>query len=267
MSRLQTIFTARAEDLDRVKRQHPLTEVRRAAEQSPMPRDFLAALCSQGGKISIVAEIKRASPSRGVLRAGLDVAAQARLYHAGGAVAVSVLTEPRFFQGSLEDLITVAREIPLPLLRKDFIFDPYQLYEARAAGADAILLIASYLDWAHLRDLMVLTQTLGMTALVEVHTAEDLEKALYAGPPRLIGINNRNLHDFSVNLETTLALRPLIPTGIRVIAESGIHTREDIQRLCAVGVDAFLIGEALVQSVDPVTLLSELRGEGGNYGG
>lgn len=262
MSWLQTIFTARAEDLERVKRQYPLTGVRRAAEQAPPPRDFLARLHSQNGRIAVVAEIKRASPSRGVLRADLDVVAQARLYHVGGAMAVSVLTEPRFFQGSLEDLAAVSRATPLPVLRKDFIFDPYQLHEARAAGADAVLLIASYLDTVLLRDLMALTQALGMTALVEIHTGEDLEKALRAGPPALIGINNRNLHDFSVRLDTTFALRPLIPEGIRVIAESGIRTREDIQRLCAVGVDAFLIGEALVQASDPVALLRELRGEG-----
>jgi indole-3-glycerol phosphate synthase len=262
MSRLQTIFTARAEDLERVKRQYPFTGVRRVAEQAPPPRDFLAALHSRDGRIAIVAEIKRASPSRGVLRADLNVVTQARLYHAGGAAAVSVLTEPRFFQGSLEDLSAVVHAISLPVLRKDFIFDPYQIYEARAAGADAILLIASYLDQERLRDLMALTQTLGMTALVEVHTAEDLEKVLRAGLPRLIGINNRNLHDFSVSLNTTFALCPLIPAGIRVIAESGIHTREDIQRLCAIGIDAFLIGEALVRASDPVALLRELRGEG-----
>ncbi|MDT8899050.1 indole-3-glycerol phosphate synthase TrpC [Thermanaerothrix sp. 4228-RoL] len=267
MSRLRDIFAARVEDLDRVKHQHPLTEVRRLAEQSPPPRDFLTALHPQDGRVAIVAEIKRASPSRGILRADLDVVDQARLYEAGGAVAVSVLTEPRFFQGDLEDLSLVARTIPLPVLRKDFIFDPYQLYEARAAGASAVLLIASYLDRVLLQDLMALTQTLGMTALVEIHTVEDLEKSLHAGLPRLIGINNRNLHDFSVSLDTTITLRHLIPAGIRVIAESGIHTREDIQRLRSVGVDAFLIGEVLVLASNPVALLRELRGEGSNHGG
>ncbi|WP_299025220.1 indole-3-glycerol phosphate synthase TrpC [uncultured Thermanaerothrix sp.] len=267
MSQLEAIFAARAEDLEWLKRQRPFPVVRREAEQSAPPRDFRAALRSCDDCPAIIAEIKRASPSRGMLCVNLDVVAQARLYNIGGAVALSVLTEPRFFRGNLDDLAAVVREVPLPVLRKDFIFDPYQLYEARAAGADAVLLIASYLDEGLLHDLMTLTQALGMTALVEIHTAEDLEKALRAGPPCLIGINNRNLHDFSISLDVTRWLRPLVPAGIGVIAESGIQTSQDIRYLRTVGVEAFLIGEALVRAADPVALLRELRGECDDHGG
>ncbi len=258
MSRLHEIFATRARDLEIVKHQRPLAVVRREAEEAPLPRDFLAALRSTQNKPAIIAEIKRASPSRGVLYADLDALTQARRYMEGGAVALSVLTEPRFFQGNLADLLAVAGTVPLPVLRKDFILDPYQIYEARAAGADAVLLIASYLEEPLLRDLMALANTLGMVALVEVHTLEDLERAWRAGSPRLIGINNRDLHDFSVDLKVTLTLRPYIPPEIQVVAESGIHTSQDLRRLRAVGITAFLVGEALVRAEDPIALLRDL---------
>lgn len=214
----------------------------------PAERSGAGAAPGRGGPppLALIAEIKRASPSRGPLAPGLDPAELARLYAAGGAAAISVLTDERFFQGSLDDLRrAAAAQTGLPLLRKEFVLDEYQVYEARAAGADALLLIAACLDAAQLQALHSLAQELGLTALVEVHAADELERTLACGP-RLVGVNNRNLQDFSVSLETCLALRRLIPAGVPVVAESGIHTRQDVQRLAAGGLQAMLVGESLV---------------------
>jgi len=213
--------------------------------------------CLRGGDIKLIAEIKRASPSVGTLSPNLDVATMARSYQRGGASAISVLTERDFFQGSLDDLILVRQTTSLPVLCKDFVLDAYQVYEACAYGADAILLIASLLSQDSLDSLVMLTNQLDISALVEVHDEQDLEKAL-ATKANIIGINNRNLANFSVNLETTDKLRPLIPNSKIVVSESGIHTAEDVSHLKAIGVNAVLIGEALVTSPDPTAKIKEL---------
>jgi indole-3-glycerol phosphate synthase len=184
----------------------------------------------------------------------------ARLYARAGAHAVSILTEPDFFQGSLEDLKAAREAMNLPLLRKDFILEPYQVYEARVFGADAILLIVAILPPKKLRQLLALSQELGMDALVEVHQEVEVKTALKANA-RVIGINNRNLKDFSVDLKTTLRLRPLIPPEVMVVSESGIHSHADVELLRQVRVDAVLIGEALVTSPDPLSKIRELLGQ------
>jgi len=229
--------------------------IEQIGSQEP-PRDFTRIL-SLPGAVNIIAEAKKASPSKGVIRADFDPVAIASNYADNGACAVSVLTEEHFFQGHLEYLARIRRMVDIPLLRKDFIIDPYQVYEARAAGADAFLLIAAVLDPVQLRSLLCLGDSLGMHALVEVHTREELDKALNADP-RIIGINNRNLNTFETTIETTLQLRPFIPDGIITVSESGISTPEDIRQLRTCGVDAFLIGESLMRESDPGSKLSEL---------
>ncbi len=253
---LHTIIEQTKKDLhDRI------TSVRRAelmaqiAAQQPA-RDFSLALRRPSG-VTIIAEAKKASPSKGVIRADFDPVGIARSYAANGARAVSVLTEEHFFQGHLNYLAMIRRAVEIPLLRKDFIIDPFQVYEARAAGADAFLLIAAVLDTGHLRTLVRLGNNLGMHALVEVHTAEELKTALDADP-HIIGINNRNLNTFETNIETSLHLRPLIPDSIITVSESGITTPDDIRRLRACGIDAFLIGETLMRATDPARKLTEL---------
>lgn len=223
------------------------------------PRNFTAALSRGRFHTSpyLIAEVKRASPSKGLLAPNMDAAALAGIYERCGAAAVSVLTEPEYFRGSLADLESVRAAIGLPILRKDFILDPYQVYEARAHGADAVLLIVAILSRGELRSLLETAHSLGMTALVEIHDREELEQAL-ALDPEIIGINNRHLADFSVSLETTIQLRPLVP-GL-VVSESGIHTRDDVVKLKNAGVDAILVGEALVGSADPARKIRELLG-------
>lgn len=218
-------------------------------------RDF-ARILSRPGAVNIIAEVKKASPSKGIIRADFDPVAIARSYADNGACAVSVLTEEHFFQGQLEYLARIRRMVEIPLLRKDFIIDPYQVYEARAAGADAFLLIAAVLDPVQLRSLLRLGESLGMHALVEIHTAEELANALNT-ESKIIGINNRNLDTFETNIETTLQLRPLIPDGIITVSESGITTPEHIRRLRSCGIDAFLIGESLMREPDPGLKLSQ----------
>jgi len=245
----------------------PLDDLELLAAVSPHPGSFRAALLYGGNppqaavngssKISIIAEVKRASPSRGRLNAGLDVAKLVGAYARGGAAAISVLTEPKFFEGSLVDLAKARRATELPLLRKDFIIDPYQVYEARVAGADALLLIASILPDARLRELLELARSLGMAVLVEVHTAADTDKALAAGAD-IVGINNRDLTDFSIDLAVTMNLRPLIPAGVIVVSESGIRSADDIARLESAGINAVLVGEALTCNPDPECKIREL---------
>ncbi|MCL0089810.1 indole-3-glycerol phosphate synthase TrpC [Dehalococcoidia bacterium] len=207
--------------------------------------------------LKLIAEVKRASPSKGLLAPNIDAATFARTYEEAGAAAVSVLTESEYFRGSLTDLESVRAAVGLPILRKDFILDPYQVYEARAHGADAVLLIVGILSPVELRSLLETTHSLGMTALVEIHDREELEQVL-AIDPEIIGINNRNLADFGVSLETTVQLRLLVP-GL-VVSESGIHTRDDVVKLEDAGVDAILVGEALVSSPDPARKIRELLG-------
>lgn len=237
--------------------------LRRAAEQSPTPRDFLAAIQRRrfGLRPSLIAELKRASPSKGILAPHLDLFQVADIYTQNGAAAISVLTDEKFFQGKLETLhdLRFTHHSSLPLLRKDFIIDPSQIYEARANGADAILLIAAALpDDSHFAELHTCAQSLGLTALVEVHDEAETERALKIPNIQLIGINNRNLATFDVSLTITERLRPMIPTDITVVAESGIFTAADVERLENVNIDAILVGEALVTSEDIPAKVREL---------
>lgn len=257
MSRLTEIFAHKRDELAERQAERPLAAVIHASSDAAPPLDFVAALRGAAARPALIAEIKAASPSRGVLAPNFDPRGLARTYADNGAAAISVLTDARYFRGSLTYLEAVRRETPgIPLLRKDFICDPYQVYETRAAGADAVLLIAAALPSDQLAALHALAHTLGMAALVEVHAADELEAALTCRPG-LVGINNRNLHDFTVSLATTEGLASRIPDDICLVAESGIFTRADIARLAQVprqghshGIDAILVGEALVTAGD-----------------
>ena len=255
---LERIVAARRRAVEQAKQTTPAAKLEERAAVAPPAREFAAALARDG--LNVIAELKKASPSRGVIRADYNPAQLARALEAAGACALSVLTEPEFFQGALEDL-QVARSVTrLPVLRKDFIFDPYQVYEARAAGADAFLLIAAILRTAELQQLMTLGKQLSMAALVEVHTADELERALEAGA-EIIGINNRDLRTFEVSLDTSLRLLAAIPDACIAVSESGLRTRDDLRRLRKAGFDGFLIGEHLMQSVEPAAALRQLIAE------
>ncbi|MBN2115102.1 MAG: indole-3-glycerol phosphate synthase TrpC [Anaerolineales bacterium] len=245
--------------------------VRHAAEASPAPRDFLAALSplpageGLGVRARLIAELKRASPSKGILAAHLDLFQVADLYAQNGAAALSVLTDEKFFLGKLETLskLRFVHKLGLPLLRKDFLIDEVQLYESRANGADAVLLIAAALtDDRHFAELHALALELGLTPLVEVHNEAEAERALKLKDVRLIGINNRNLATFDVSLETTERIRPMIPDTITVVSESGIFAASDVERLSKANVDAILVGEALVTSGDIPAKVREFVGAG-----
>jgi indole-3-glycerol phosphate synthase len=256
---LTRILAAKATEVAASRAAVSLETLRRRALAAPPPRDFVGALRARidAGEPAVIAEIKRASPSRGVLRADFDPAAIARAYAAHGAACLSVLTDRQFFQGAPEHL-TAAREASgLPALRKDFVIDPYQVHEARALGADCILLIAAALDDERMRGLETLARDLGMAVLVEVHDAAELERALALASP-LIGINNRDLRTFETRLETTLALLSGIPAGRMVVTESGIIAREHVELLRRAGVHIFLIGEALMRAPDPGSALADL---------
>jgi indole-3-glycerol phosphate synthase len=228
---------------------------RRAGEAISRRRDFAAALTQH--RPAVIAEIKKASPSKGVLAEQFDPASLARAYKQGGAAALSVLTDEKYFQGTLLDLESARDAADLAVLRKDFTIDPYHVKEAAAHGADAILLIAAILTEREMRDFRELAEHYRMAALVEVHEAEELERAVASGA-RMIGVNNRNLHTFEVNLRTALRLVEKIPEGAIKVAESGIHSAKDIQRLTAAGYDAFLVGEHLMKSGDPANALRAL---------
>jgi len=257
---LEQIVNSTRKSLAQHMEQTPLASLERAIAYQASPRDFAGAL--RGDGIRLIAEVKRASPSKGLLCPNLAASSLAHVYSKSGAAAISVLTEPEYFLGSFADLEAVRREVDLSLLCKDFIIDPYQIYKARAHGADAVLLIAAILSQHELKDLLETAHSLGMSALVEVHNHDELRKALRVSPG-IIGINNRNLEDFTVNLETTFKLRPLIPAGVLVVSESGIHTRDDVLRLQQAGVNAILVGEALVTSPDPAAKIAELLGKVG----
>lgn len=240
--------------------------LRRSAEHSPAPRDFLAHITRRrlAAHPSLIAELKRASPSKGILAPHLDLFQVADIYIENGASAISVLTDEKFFMGKLETLYELRfdKKIKAPLLRKDFIIDEAQLYEARVNGADAILLIAAALtDDKLFADLHACALELGLTPLVEVHDEAETERALKLKDVKFIGVNNRNLATFEVSLETTEKLRPLIPPDITVVAESGIFTAQDVQRLSKANVDAILVGEALVTADDIPTKVRELSGK------
>ncbi len=240
------------------RRQHrPLAEVRAAARDSPPPRDFAAAL--RGPGIALIAEIKKASPSAGLIRADFAPAAIARAYARNGAAALSVVTDEAYFLGCDAYLQQARQAVELPVLRKDFTVDAYQVYEARALPADAVLLIAALLDDRQLDDLAGLAAELGLAAVVEVHTASELARAV-AVRARIVGVNNRDLRTFATRLETTLELRPRVPREVTLVSESGIRSRQDVVRLAAAGVDAILVGEALMRQPDIGAKVRELLG-------
>ncbi|MEX0891905.1 MAG: indole-3-glycerol phosphate synthase TrpC [Gemmatimonadota bacterium] len=233
-------------------------ELRAAAAAAGPPRDFASALRA-GGQVRLIAEVKRRSPSAGWLARELDPAATARRYFAAGAACVSVLTDAAYFGGGLADLIDVRAAVPLPVLRKDFIIEPLQLHEARAAGADAVLLIVRILEDHALAELHALARTLGMAALVEVHDGPELERALGAGA-ELVGVNNRDLDTFTTDLGLSIRLAEAVPPGTLLVAESGIRDAADVARLGAAGVDAVLVGESLVRAADGGAAAGALTG-------
>jgi indole-3-glycerol phosphate synthase len=252
---LDEIVRFRRDDVARAIRDTPLKEL----EQSPTyatPRRGFAQALRRGG-VAIIAEVKKASPSRGVIRPEFDPVAIARAYEHAGAIAVSVLTEERFFQGHLDHLGQVRRAVNLPILRKDFLIDPYQVIEARAWGADAVLFIVAILGDPQLDEMLAAAREQGVDALVEIHDERELERALTSGA-EIIGINNRDLRTFVTTLETAERLRPLVPASAVPVAESGISSPADIVRLRRAGFDAFLIGECLMRAPDPGMKLREL---------
>jgi len=258
---LGRIIAVKATEVARAKGVKPLAAVRKEAGLAQPARDFAGALRARiaAGRPAVVAEIKKASPSRGVLRGEFDPAAIAASYARHGAACLSVLTDGPFFQGTLEHLRQARAACALPVLRKDFVLEPYQVYEARAAGADCILLIVSVLETAPMRELEAAAHELGMAVLVEAHDAVELERALELKTP-LIGINNRNLRTFETRLETTLDLMPRIPEGRLVVTESGVLTPADVRTLREGGVDCFLVGEAFMRAPDPGPELARLFG-------
>jgi len=255
---LHRIVEARLASIAHRKRVVPEVALKTAVEKKVAPpRDFAGALSRTGG-INIISELKKASPSRGVIRQEYAPAALAASLEQAGAAALSVLTEEDFFSGSLADLKEASRVTRVPILRKDFIVDPWQVWETRAAGADSFLLIAAILDDSSLRELLDLGRSLKMEALVEVHSPEELKRALAAGA-RIVGVNNRDLRDFQVHVETSLELAEAIPDDRIAVSESGLRSHNDLVRLQLAGFDAFLIGEQVMQSADPGAALRELR--------
>jgi len=260
---LQKIIAVKTEEIAAARAECQPAAMRAKAEAAAAgelaPRDFEGALRAKiaAGRAAVIAEIKKASPSKGVLRENFEPATIARQYEAGGAACLSVLTDRRFFQGAPEYLLAARAATALPALRKDFIVDPYQVYEARAMGADCILLIVAALAPGPMRELEAVARELGMAVLVEVHDAAELDAALMLATP-LVGINNRNLRTFDVSLETTLSLLPRIPADRLVVTESGILARADVAKMRAQSVDAFLVGEAFMRADDPGAALRGL---------
>ncbi len=256
---LRSILARKAEEVTERARRAPLAELKNNLAQAPAPRGFLKAIRSRvaTGQPAVIAEIKKASPSKGLLRADFRPAEIAQSYERHGATCLSVLTDTDFFQGSDEHLKQARAACALPVLRKDFTMDAYQVYEARIIGADAILLIVAALGDAQMRELAELAAQLGMDVLVEVHDAAELERAL-ALPVPLIGINNRDLRTFHTSLETTLDLLGKIPADRVVVTESGIHAPADVARMRARGVNVFLVGEAFMKADEPGGKLQEL---------
>jgi indole-3-glycerol phosphate synthase len=256
---LDKILARKADEVVEAKALTPLAALRASVEAAPPPRDFVGALRAKigCGEAAVIAEIKKASPSKGILRADFDPAAIAASYAAHGAACLSVLTDRDFFQGAPEHLQAARGACVLPVLRKDFVIDAYQVYEARAMGADCILLIAAALSDAQMREFEALARELGLAVLAEVHDAAELERALRLATP-LIGINNRNLRSFDTSLDTTLAMLPRIPADRLVITESGILTPEHVSHMRKHSVHAFLVGEAFMRAADPGAELRRL---------
>ena len=259
---LARILERKHEEIAEGVREVPLTEMRRRAADAPPPRGFRAALDAKigEGRPAVIAEIKRASPSRGIIRRDFDPSRIAAGYERGGAAALSVLTDREFFQGAPEHLRAARAATALPVLRKDFLIHPWQLHEARAMGADCVLLIVAALDDGPLRELADLAGEIGLDTLVEVHDEAELDRALRIPAP-LIGINNRDLRTFETSLATTERLAARVPAGLRAVTESGIASREDVTRLRARDVHAFLVGEAFMSAPDPGERLAVLFGE------
>jgi indole-3-glycerol phosphate synthase len=255
---LERILVAKAAEVAERRRDRPVAALRERSLYGEARRGFGHALATHLGR-AIIAEVKRASPSRGVIRADVDAAATAGRYADGGAAAISVLTDGPFFGGSLADLEAIHSAVLLPVLRKDFIVDPYQIEEARAFGADAVLVIIAATDAPQRRDLLATAAALDLDALVEVHHEAELEAAIEAGAT-IVGINNRDLRTFHTTLSVSERLLSLVPPSVTVVCESGLHTAADIERLEHLGARAFLIGEALIESADPRQRLRELRG-------
>jgi len=252
---LDKIIAQKREEVEQRKKIATTTYLQeRVAQQNP-PLDLTLAL--KGDHIRLIAEVKQASPSRGVLSPNLNPTKLAQTYAEGGAAAISVLTEANYFMGSIDHLAAIREVVKLPLLRKDFVFDPYQVYESRAYGADALLLIAAILSQKQLEELVSLSRNLGLECLVEVHNEGEVEKAVLS-EAEIIGINNRDLNTFTVDIDTTHRLRPLIPQKRIVVSESGIKSRKDIEKLGKWGVDAILVGEALVTAGDVLAKMKEL---------
>jgi indole-3-glycerol phosphate synthase len=257
VSVLERIVAAKRAEVAAARERTPLDTVKSQARSGPAVRDFLAALRAK--RPAVIAEIKKASPSRGVLREQFEPAAIARSYERAGAACLSVLTDRQFFQGAAEHLVAARAACALPVLRKDFVIEPYQVFESRALGADCILLIAACLTVEEMLELERIATALGMAVLAEVHNAEELQRALLLETP-LIGINNRNLRTFETRLETTLELLSRVPSARIVVTESGILGGTDVKRMRAAGVETFLVGEAFMRSSDPGVALRELFG-------
>ena len=253
---LDRIVEARRAEVAHRKKSLPETVLRIGVQKADPVRDFAGVLC-RAGQFNVIAELKKASPSAGVLRADFDPVSLARGYEAAGAAALSVLTEEGFFQGSLAHLRDARKSVALPVLRKDFIVEPWQVWESRATNADTFLLIVAALSSATLAELLALGRELGMEPLVEVHTRPELDAALAAGA-RIIGVNNRNLHTLEVNVETSLQLIEHIPDDCIAVSESGLRSADDLKKLRAAGFDAFLIGESFMRDADPGAALGRL---------
>ena len=253
---LERIVATKRDEVARLESELPT--LKRNARTAPAPRDFGHAV-SGPVSVALIAEVKRRSPGAGAIRPDLDPVELASSYASAGAAAISVLTDREYFHGSLDDLSAIRAAVQVPVLRKDFLISEAQVWEARAAGADAVLLIVGILDDAALRGLGLLAEDLGMSVLVEAHDRRELDRAIESGAS-LVGINNRDLRDFSTRLETTLELIDRVPQGTTVVSESGIRTREDVERLAGAGVHAILVGEALLKDADPGSAARRLAG-------
>lgn len=252
---LEKIVADKKEELEQRKKSVPVSEIEARIAWMVSPLDFASAL--KGVGVRLIAEVKKASPSRGIICPEFDPVALARIYADNGAAAISVLTEEKYFGGCLNHLSEIRKEVEIPLLRKDFIFDPYQVYESRACGADALLFITAILEPEQLDELLSLSHAIGLSCLVEVHNENELEMVLHSGA-KIIGINNRNLKTFGVDIGTTQRLRPLVPKDKTVVSESGISCRQNMEHLKKWNVDAALVGEALLTADDIAAKMKEL---------